>query len=686
MKPDTAFKMLLGPCSVSGMELRNRIVLAAMGTNYASAEGFVTERHLGFYEERAKGGVGTVIVGCAAIHLTGKVSTNQICVYDDQYVAGLAGLADVIKRQGARAILQLQHGGRYCYPDRIGGHEPVAPSPIAMPGRVPPHELTTKEIADLVDNFIRGAERAKKAGFDGVEVHGGHGYLLDQFLSPASNKRQDAYGGDLNGRARMLLEVVKGIKEKVGTTYPVWCRIDSREFGIEGGITAEDSIQLAQLLEKSGVHAIHVSGYGGAHNFNFTEGMLVYEPGKLVPYAAGIKKAVGIPVIAVGRIDPEMAEKVLQQGQADLIAMARPLLADPELPRKLAAGQLDDIRPCICCYTCIHKIFLSQGTACAVNAAAGKERELALKPADKVKQVAVVGGGPAGMEAATAAARRGHRVTLYEKGGYLGGSLFFASVLNPENQRLLDYLRRQVGKAALNVRLGSVFAAGTIAGQKPEAVVVASGPKLLPPQIPGAGRKNVITGGEMRKMIGGQLGADAARRIGWGRRMMLTLAGPILSRIQNPATIRRLSGFWMPLGKTVAVVGSDFVACEVAEFLSHSGRKSILIAAKADIATEMAIPARWKLVESLRRSGVDVMSGVAPKEITPDGVVITGKDGQERTVKADSIVLTEEIAANKDLLNAVEGKVPAIFSAGDCNGLGLIEKAIADGAGIAARL
>ena len=686
MSDDVKFAKLLGPCSVSRLEVRNRIVLAAMGTNFASPEGFVTERHLGFYEERAKGGVGTVIVGCAAIHLTGKVSTNQICVYDDQYIPGLAGLADVIKRNGAKAILQLQHGGRYCYPDRIGGHEPVAPSPIAMPGRVPPKELTTKEIADLVDNFIRGAERAKKAGFDGVEVHGGHGYLLDQFLSPASNKRQDGYGGDLNGRARMLLEVVKGIREKVGSAFPVWCRIDSREFGIEGGITAEDAKELARLLEKNSVDAIHVSGYGGAHNFNFTEGMLVYEPGKLVPYAAGIKKVVSIPMIAVGRIDPAMAEQILQRGDADLIAMARPLLADPELPKKLQAGRLDDIRPCICCYTCIHKIFLSQGTACAVNAAAGKERELAPRPADKAKEVAVVGGGPAGMEAATTAARRGHRVTLYEKGNYLGGSLFFASVLNPDNQELLDYLRRQVGKAPVNVKLGAEFTAGTVAGQKTEAVVVASGPKLLPPKMAGSDRKNVMTGAEMRRMISGQLSSDTARRLGWSRRLMMLLAGPILARIQNPATVRRLSRFWMPLGRTVAVVGSDFVACEVAEFLSHSGRKSILVAAKTDIATEMAIPARWKLLESLRRSGVELMTGVTPKEITSDGVVVTSKDGQSRTVKAESIILTEEIGANKDLLKAVEGKVSSVYSAGDCNGLGLIEKAIADGAGIATKL
>lgn len=682
MSEKVGFTRLLGPGTVAGLEVKNRLVMAAMGTNFASPEGLVTERHLGFYEARARGGVGTIVVGCAAIHLTGKVSTNQICIYDDQYIPGLASLADIIKRNGARAILQLQHGGRYCYPDRIGGHEPVAPSPIPMPGRVPPKELTVSEIARLVNDFASGAERAKTAGFEGVEIHGGHGYLLDQFISPASNKRRDAYGGDLNGRARMLLEVIGAVRQKVGSSFPVWCRIDGREFGIEGGITAEDSIQLAQLLEKNGVNAIHVSGYGGAHNFNFTEGMLVYEP-SLVPFAAGIKKAVRIPVIAVGRISPEMGEGILQRGEADLIAMARFLLADPDLPRKLAAGQSDDIRPCICCYTCIHKIFLSQGTACAVNAAAGKEREITLKPAEKPLAVSIVGGGPAGMEAAVDASARGHKVTLYERGRHLGGSLFFASVLNPDNQELLEYLRRQVRKSAATVKVGTPFN-GQSSGQGAGALILASGPSLVPPGIPGADRQNVITGAQMRKLLSGQ--GSPGRSLGWSRDLLLSLARPFLASISNPATVRRLSRFWMPLGKTVAVVGSDFVACEVAEFLAASGRKAFLVSAKADVATEMAIPARWKLLEALRRAGVEVNAGFTPKEITADGVVALAKDGQPRTFKADTVLITEEIAGNKDMLKELEGRVPRVYSAGDCNGLGLIEKAIAEGAAVASKL
>lgn len=686
MKDNTKFNRLLEPCSVAQLKPRNRIVMAAMGTNFATAEGFISERHLGFYEERAKGGVGTMVVGCACIHPTGKVSTNQICIWDDKFIPGLAELADTIKRHGAKAILQLHHGGRYCYPERIGGNEPVAPSPIPMPGRVPPRELTTKEIAGLVESFAQGADRAKRSGFDGVEIHAGHGYLIAQFLSRASNKRQDAHGGDLNGRAKMLLETVKAVREKVGSTYPVWCRIDGREFGIENGTTIEDSKELAQLLERGGIDVIHVSGYGGASDFNFTEAMLVHEPGKLVPLAKAIKKVVNIPVIAVGRISPELGEEVLRQGKADLIAMARPLLADPELPKKLASGKNEDIRPCIYCYTCIHKIFLSQGTACAVNAAAGRESDFSLEPASKVKRVAIVGGGPAGMEAARIAASRGHQVTLYEKGRYLGGSLFFASVLNSDNQNLLNYLRKQISKLPVKVKLGEEFVAGMVAAMNPDAVIIAAGPKLLQPQIPGADRKNVITGSEMRRMISGQLKGESLKKLGWRQRSMMYLASPILARIQKPSTIKWLARFWMPLGKTVAVVGSDFVACEVAEFLRHGGRKVILLAGKADIATEMAIPARWKLLESLRRTGVDVTAGVTPKEIAADGVVIVTKEGKSQTVKADSVVLTEEIGPNTDVLKAIEGKVSVVYSAGDCNGLGLIERAIADGAGVASKM
>lgn len=680
----TRYTKLLEPCSVGGIQARNRIVMAAMGTNFATPEGLVTDRHMGFYEARARGGVGTIIVGCAAIHLTGKVSTNQVCVYTDEHVPGLAKLAATIRSNGAKAILQLQHGGRYCYPDRIGGNEPVAPSPIAMPGRVPPKELTTGEIATLVECFAQGAERAKRAGFDGVEVHAGHGYLLAQFISPASNKRRDAYGGDLAGRARIVLEIIEAVRAKVGQTYPVWCRIDGREFGVEGGVTPQDGVKLAQMLEESGVDAIHVSGYGGAHDFNFTEAMLVYEPGKLVPYAEGVKKAVKIPVIAVGRVSPEMAEQVLEKGQADLVAMARPLLADPDLPAKLAAGKQDEIRPCICCYTCIHKIFLSQGTACSVNAAAGREHELTLKPAEKKKSVVIVGGGPAGMEAACVASSRGHHVTLYEKGPRLGGSLFFASVLNPENQKLLDYLRTEIKKSPVQVRLRSEFTPALADGSRTDALIVAAGPTLLPAGIPGTDRKSVLTGSVVRQIIGGQLKANTGR-FSWPTRAMLTLASPVLARIQNPSLVRRLAQIWMPLGKNVVVVGSDFVACELAEFLSH-GRKVTLLSNKNDLAMEMAIPARWKLMESLKKGGVNIMTGVTVKEIRDGGVLVLTGEGKSEVTKADSVILTEEIGGNPELLKALQVNGAALYGAGDCNGLGLIERAIADGVGIASRI
>lgn len=684
MNGNPRFQKLLEPGRIGQLELRNRIVMSPMGTNFAAEGGFITDRIKDYYEERARGGVGLIIVGVGAIdHPRGRVMPCQVGISDDKFIPGLAELAQAVHRHGAKVAIQLQHGGKLSTEDLAEGYEPVTPSaaPIPMgevlqdmtsaevaqlmqrfakmPTSMMTREITLEEIAQVVQRFAQAAECAQKAGLDGVEIHAGHGYLVAAFLSRESNKRQDAYGGDLKNRARLLLEIIKAVREKVGATYPVWCRLDGQEFGIEEGITPQEAQEVARMVEEAGVDAIHVSGYGGPVG-GFYEAPLVYPPGNLVPLAQGIKQVVNIPVIAVGRISPELGERVLRQGQADLIAMGRPLLADPELPNKLASGKLEDVRPCIYCYSCVDQIFRAESVYCTVNAATGKEGEFTLEPAERANKILVVGGGPAGMEAARVAALRGHQVMLYEKGHRLGGSLVFAPIVQRDNEDFLNYLVTQIRKLPIKVKLGEEVTPALIEDIKPDVAILALGGSLVAPQIPGVDRHNVISGAELRQMISGRL-----------------------KRFLKPSAVRWLTRFWMPLRKRITIIGGDLVGCELAEFLVERGRKVTILESRQEMAAEMSIPNRWRLMPRLRQGGVTMLTGVNYEEITPKGVIITTQEGERQTIEADTVVLAGGMEPNVALSQAIEGKVPQIYLVGDCTELRLIRGAIADGARVA---
>ncbi len=342
---------LFEPARLGEMNLKNRIVMPPMGTNYATQDGYVTDQIKDYYAERARGGVGLVIVEAACVDFPrGKGFIRQLGIDDDRFIPGLRELAQIIRRHGARAAIQLHHGGN-ASKTSITGLQPVASSPLARPDGDLPKELSIKEIEDIVFRFAKAAERAKKAGFDGVEIHAAHHYLLAQFLSSAWNKRQDAYGGDLKNKARITLEVVRAIREMVGQTYPVWCRINGREFGIKDGITLEETQELAVLLQKAGVNALHISAF--AYNNPRSIPPMSVKHGTMIPLAEAVKKVVTIPVIAVGRIDPQTGESALQEGRTDFVAMGRSLIADPELPNKAASGRLKEIVPCIACNHCM---------------------------------------------------------------------------------------------------------------------------------------------------------------------------------------------------------------------------------------------------------------------------------------------------------------------------------------------
>ncbi len=630
------FRKLFEPGWIGQMELRNRIVMPPIGTNLACEDGSVSQRTKDYYEARAKGGAGLVIVEASSVeHSLGQPSTlaRQLLIDDDRFIPGLSELAQVIHKHGAKAAIQIHHGGREGMPTQ--SHlQPVAPSPIA-PAPVPgiqwggrlPRELTIEETQELVNRFAQAAERAKKAGFDGVEIHGAHGYLLAQFLSAYSNKRMDKYGGDLKNRARFLLEIISSVKEAVGQTYPVWCRINGREFGLEGGITSDEGQQVARLAQDAGCDAIHVSGYGTGGTRHIPP--IGYPVGYFSRLAEGIKEVVEIPVIAVGRITPEFGENLLQQGKADFIAIGRALIADPDLPNKVASGEFEEIRPCLSCNACLDSIhgFHSpdRSLRCTVNAIVGKEREFATYPVERPKKVLIIGGGPAGLEAAGAAALRGHHVVLFEKESDLGGQLHVASLppYKQSIQSLKTYLARQVEKLGVRIELGKKANVGDVQELNPDVIILATGASPIVPEIPGIKRNNVVFFHDV-----------------------------LMSKV--------------PVGESVIVIGGELVGCETGEFLAEKGKKVTITRRGLEMAADMALAERDLQLARLNSKEVTMLAGVKYGEVVDEGLSIITREGEKRTIEADTIVLAAGARPNIELLEALKDKGYVTHLVGDC--------------------
>jgi len=629
------FTKLFEPGRIGNMELKNRLVMPPMGTNYALKDGSVTQRQIDYYEERAKGGVGLVVVELSCVDSpVGKGAARQIVIDDDRFIPDLSKLAEAIRRHGAKAAIQIHHAGRQTWA-RLTGNQPVAPSPIPVSGGEQPRELTLAEIETLVNRFAEAAERANRAGFDGVEIHGAHDYLISEFLSPLSNRRRDAYGGTVENRARFLLEIIESIRKRVGRDYPVWCRLSAMEIGVEGGITLEETQVVAQLAEKAGVDAIHVS----AHQVTpARRPPMVQPPCIFVPLAEGIKKVVSVPVIAVGRITPELGEGVLRDGKADFISIGRALLADPHLPQKVAIGRMEDITPCICCLTCLDSLsWRREGVCCVVNPTLGRELEYELKPAESPKKVVVVGGGPGGMEAARVAALRGHEVVLFDDGDELGGQLLLA--VKPPFKDTIDTFRRylvgQVTKLGVELRLRQRFTVEMLSGLKPDVVVLAAGVKPFIPQIPGAHGDKVLQANEVLT------GAET--------------------------------------GERVVVIGGELVGCETALYLVEQGKKVTIMRRGPKLATKVHQFIREPLLGRLQFKGVSMLTGVEYEEITEAGVVIRTGEGERKVIEVDTVVLAAGAVPNTELLAALQGKAARVFSVGDCAEPRGIREAVEEG-------
>ena len=674
------FQMLFAPGQIGKMTIRNRIIMSPMGTRYATDDGFITKKQKDYFEDRAKGGAGLIITEASCVDFPEGYLVASPRIDEDRFIPGLCELTEVIHRHGAKAAAQLTHIGPASIP--AGTHmQPVAASPIGRPpdythatyyeevAYALPRELTIKEIKTCITRFAKGVERAKKSGFDGVEISAGHRYLLNSFISPAWNRRQDNYGGHLRNRARLLLDIISASRELVGPDYPLWCRINAEEREIDGGITIEIAKELAQLLEEAGVDAIDVSMMY-PHSPEYPQGFIV-------DAAAEIKKVVKIPVIVVGRIEAGHGEKILRQEKADFICIGRGLIADPELPNKAASGRIEDIYPCLYCCSCLGP----KPRICTVNPAIFEGR-FDITPAEKARNVLVVGGGPGGLEAARVAALRGHNVTLYEKDRRLGGQVKLASVPREENGRIVKYLETQVKKLGVKVEMGKEVDLETVKKLNPDVILLATGSVSSLPEIPGIDRDNVISASDIQMMMDGRFKrAGTKRRVGLRRR--LWYLGIMIMRIFGSSAMRRLLNVWTPFGRRVIIVGLGLPGVELADFLVQHGKRVTLVGTYEVLYPKQPMPVYKVFLEQrLARNGIVKVNADRYEWITDKGLTIIDKQGRLQTIQGDTIVFAADYKPNTELTQALAGTSYHVHNIGDCVEPVGIHEAIRDGSSI----
>ncbi len=693
---------LLSPIRVGTLKLRNRIVLPAMDQNNCD-DGLVTDETIAHYEERARGGAGLLILETSAVaYPHGATSRHQPALSHDGVIDGLARLACAIHVHGARMVVQVNHHGRISGVDTAEGRPSLVPS-LPVPevdvseimvdttmdelmgmatltgGRMPTYEEASAEALDqVIERFADASARVQAAGMDGVEVHAGHGYLLATFLSPAWNRRTDRFGGSTEHRARLLTDVVSAIRQRCGPDFTILVRLDGRDYAMTDGITPELAAHYAALAVRAGADAIHVTAYSTtAGGPGFTDGPLPWLECQYEDLARTVKAAVEVPVIAVGRIGPDDGERILATGGADLIAMGRQLLADPDLPMRLSAGRPDLVRPCINCFVCVAQNFWSGKPVCAVNARLGHYDESPTGPADIRRHVVVVGGGPGGMETARVAAERGHRVTVLEKSRQLGGTALFSSLTTPMNGELVRYLVASLLELDVDVRTGTTATPEMVADLHPDAVVVATGAVRNRPDVPGAQLPHVLSGDDLRGLLTGE-GDLGERRPGGLARLVLFL-GRSLGLTADMGRVRSLSRRWMPIGRRIVVVGGGLVGVELAEFLAERGRAVTVLEEGDDLATEMAHPRRWRTLHEARRHGVAFQTGATVTGITTTHVEYRQGDGTHRAV-ADTVVLAGGIQPDASLGERIrEATGLDVDVIGDAATTGYIQGAIRSG-------
>jgi 2,4-dienoyl-CoA reductase-like NADH-dependent reductase (Old Yellow Enzyme family)/pyruvate/2-oxoglutarate dehydrogenase complex dihydrolipoamide dehydrogenase (E3) component len=615
---------LFSPFAIKSVQLKNRIVMPALASFLIESNGAISDAAVEHYRRRAGGGPAMVIVEACAVSPEGVVSNHQAQIYDDSFIDGLSRIAAVIKSEGSVPAVQLHHGGRQTS-IKVIKRKPLAPSPIPCPtirGEVEP--LSIDGIQEIVRKFGDAAERARQAGFELIEIHGAHGYLINQFLSNISNIREDEYGGDTVGRSRFAIEIVEALRRRLGRDFPLSFKISAQEF-VPGGLTVKESIEILKYLVTAGIDVVQVSAGNDITPEWICQPMFMPKA-CLADSADQVKKALDIPVMAVGRInDPLVANEIISNGQADLVCIGRGLLADPEMPNKAREGRLDEIRTCIACNTCMESIFKKGRIECLVNPMLGREEEMALIPTQNPKNVMVVGGGPGGLNVAWVAARRGHKVHVYEKRDSLGGQLLPGSIPGHKKEllSLIKYQKKQIEKFGVTCHLNHEVQIEDIREMNPDVVILATGSQPLIPRVTGIDRDIVLT---YEDVLNG-----------------------------NP-----------PDFKKAVIIGGGATGLELALHLAEYGCAVNVVEMLAKVGIGLESMTRKILLAKLKESRVKIMTETRLIRIEDGGAVVARSDGTEQMLEAEKVIL----AVGNRPLNQLYEKIKSLgyetYQIGDC--------------------
>ncbi|MFO8101484.1 MAG: FAD-dependent oxidoreductase [Dehalococcoidia bacterium] len=604
---ETAFPHLFEPLRIGQLETRNRIVMSPVGTRLAS-DGMVTPALREFYAARARGGVGLILMEACFVEPEGE--DRFLFLHEDRFIDRLGEIVKTVQDNGAKIGAQLFHAGW-----RTGEKNARFLPPI------PPAELSEKRIEELTGKFAQAAQRARQAGFDLIEIHAAHGYLLSQFLSPLGNKRTDEYGGDVYGRTRIVRGIIQALRSEVGPDFRLSCRINGAE-NVPGGSTIEDAQEIAPLLESEGLHLLSVSA-GAIGSYPLTIPPSDTPEGCYTNLAAAVKSVVNVPVVTAGRINtPQLAEEILAGGKADLVAITRGLVADPELPNKSYRGEADRIRRCIACNVCLDTDYNGH-IACAVNPLAGRESEIDIRSASQSRKVMVIGAGLAGLEAARIAALRGHQVALYEAADEMGGQWILAS--RPPHKQvflsLVNWLSRELEILGVKIECGHRVTAEEVITTDSDVVVIATGAEPLVPPIEGFDRPEVVTAWQALRNV--------------------------------------------PAGERVLVIGGGATGLETAEFLAEQGKRVSVVEMLKAFGTDMGGTVYFHLMHRLKKLGVELFKNTEVKAIDTSGVTVMSEGKETFWQGFDTFVLALGVKSRNELAEQLEGKVGQIYQIGD---------------------
>ena len=615
---------LFSSFSIKDIKLKNRIVMPGLASFLIGDDGIITDATVEHYRRRAAGGPAMVIMEACSVSPEGVVSANQARIYDDRFIEGLSKIAGVMKSEGSVPAIQIHHGGRQTS-IKVIKRKPLAPSPIPCPtirGDVEP--LTIDGIHEIVQKFGDAAQRAKQAGFELIEIHGAHGYLINQFLSKVSNIREDEYGGDTVGRSRFAIEIVEEIRRRIGPEFPLSFKISAQEF-VPDGLTVTESIEILKLLVKAGIDTVQVSAGNDITPEWICQPMFM-EKACLAESAAQVKKALNIPVMAVGRInDPMVANEVLLKEQADLVCMGRGLLADPDMPNKAREGRLDEIRICIACNTCMESIFRKGRIECLVNPMLGREKEMAIIPTQKSKKIMVVGGGPGGLNVAWVAAKRGHEVHVFEKRDSLGGQLLPGSIPGhkKELRSLIRFQKKQIEKFGVRCHLGHEVKTKDVQEFNPDVVVLATGSLPAIPPVEGIDNNIALTYEDVLN--------------------------------ESPPSFKR-----------AVIIGGGATGLEMALHLTEYGCRVSVVEMLAKIGNGLESMTKRILLRRLQEYNVKIMTETKLIRVESTGAVVAHSDGTELLVEAERVIFATGTRPCNRLYDKVKSLGYETHQIGDC--------------------